>query len=108
MHTWAASMMTSRDADLAKGGSSNGAGGELGVDLLPGTSQLLLNHGHCHLAVKAGHLHGPSVRPHGAARSQLQGGWGMPDTALGNGHEDALCVSPDPDACRSRCMHSPC
>jgi len=83
-------MVTWRDADLAKGGSSNGAGGELGVNLLPGTSQLLLNHGHCHLAVKAGHLHGPCVSPHGAACSQLQGGWAVPDTPVGNAPEDAL------------------
>ncbi len=83
-------MVTWRDADLAEGGSSNGAGGELGVDLLPGTSQLLLNHFHGHLAVKAGHLHGPCVSPHGAAYSQLQEVWAMPDTALGNAPGDAL------------------
>ena len=87
MYTWASSMVTQRNADLAKGGSSDGTGGELGVDLLPGPPQLLLNHFHGHLAVKAGHLHGPCVSPHGAAYPQLQGGWAMPDTALGSPRE---------------------
>ncbi len=90
MHTWVTSRVTRRDADLAKGGSSNGARGELGVDLLPGPPQLLLNHLHGHLAVKAGHLHGPRVSPHGAAYSQLQGDWVMPDMALGNDPGDVL------------------
>ncbi len=93
MHTWASSMVTWRGADLAEGGSSNGPGCELRVDLLPGTPQLLLNHFHGHLAVKAGHLHGPCVSPHGAAYSQLQGGWAMPDTALGNDPADAISGS---------------
>ena len=83
-------MVTHRDADLAEGGSSNGPGCELRVDLLPGTPQLLLNHFHGHLAVKAGHLHDPCVSPHGAAYSQLQELWAMADTALGNASEDEL------------------
>ncbi|KAA6428624.1 MAG: hypothetical protein FRX49_01499 [Trebouxia sp. A1-2] len=94
-----------RTRHLAKGGSSNGAGGELGVDLLPGTPQLLLNHGHCHLAIKAGHLHGPCVNPHGVAYPQLQHNWAMPDTALGHAPRDALsrgtAMRRDPDACQS-------
>lgn len=45
------------EAHLTQGCSSNGAGGELRVHILPRLAQLLLYHGHCHLAVKAWHLH---------------------------------------------------
>ena len=48
-----------KGTNLAKGCCSDRAGGELGVDGLPGLPQFLLYHSHCHLAVKTGNLHAP-------------------------------------------------